>query len=66
MRQRGQRAICWPAPLALGVSIISGAPASSVTRSLSIIALSANDAPLSRWHQRQWQQWTTSGGVAMR
>jgi hypothetical protein len=43
-----------------------GAGPRSVTRSDSIIALSANAVPLSRWHQRQWQQWTNSGRVSMR
>ena len=66
MRQRGQRAIFWPLPLAEGVSTISGSPARSVTRSASIIAFSAKDAPDSRWHQRQWQQCTNSGRVSMR
>jgi hypothetical protein len=65
-RQRGQRAIRWPAPLADGVSTSSGAPLSSSTRSDSISALSANDAPLSRWHQVQWQQCTKSGRLARR
>ena len=39
---------------------------SRVTRSASIIAFSANDAPVSRWHQRQWQQWTKSGALSRR
>src|SRR5882672_10217979 len=43
-----------------------GEPPSSVTRSASIIALSAKEAPDSRWHQRQWQQWTKSGAVSTR
>lgn len=41
-------------------------PASRVTRSASIIAFRANEAPLSRWHQRQWQQWTDSRGDSRR
>jgi hypothetical protein len=48
-------------PLFDGVSTASGAPCSSTTRSDSIIAFSANEAPVSRWHQLQWQQWTNSG-----
>ena len=66
MRQVGQRRNFWPFPLAEGVSTTSGAPASRVTRSASIIAFSANDAPLSRWHQRQWQQCTKSGADIIR
>jgi len=27
------------------------------------MALSAKDDPVSRWHQRQWQQWTIIGPV---
>jgi hypothetical protein len=49
-----------------GVCTGSGAPASSVTRSASIMALSANALPLSRWHQRQWQQCTNSGASVSR
>jgi hypothetical protein len=30
------------------------------------MALSAKALPLSRWHQRQWQQWTNIGRVAIR
>jgi hypothetical protein len=56
----------WPAPLAEGVSTSSGSPLSSSTRSDSIIALSANEAPLSRWHHVQWQQWTKSGRLVRR
>jgi len=52
--------------LAEGVSTISGSPPSSVTLSASIIAFRANDAPLSRWHQRQWQQCTKSGRLSRR
>ncbi len=66
MRQTGQRAIRCPRPLAEGVSTISGSPASVSTRSLSIIAFSANAAPDSRWHQRQWQQCTINGAPCMR
>jgi hypothetical protein len=66
MRHRGQRAIFCPMPLCDGVSTSSGFAASSVRRSDSISALSANDAPVSRWHQRQWQQCTKSGAVSMR
>src|SRR4051794_40114626 len=66
MRHAGQRAIFCPLPLFEGVSTTSGAPWRSRTRSDSIIALSANDAPVSRWHQRQWQQCTKSGRVVMR
>jgi hypothetical protein len=43
-------------PLSEGVTMISGSPDIRSTRSASIMALSANDVPLSRWHQRQWQQ----------
>src|SRR5450755_1345487 len=53
MRQVGQRAIFCPAPLCDGVTTISGSPARTTTRSASIRALSANDAPVSRWHQRR-------------
>jgi len=60
-RQRGQRAIFCPLPLADGVSTISTSPCSSCTRSASINALSAKADPVSRWHQRQWQQCTNSG-----
>jgi hypothetical protein len=66
MRQDGQRAIFWPLPLFDGVSTISGAPESSSTRSASIIALRAKDAPVSRWHHVQWQQCTNSGRLVMR
>ena len=66
MRQRGQRQIFWPLPLADGVITISGSPASNSTRSASIMALSANAVPVSRWHQRQWQQCTNSGLDVMR
>ena len=38
----------------------------NVTRAASMTALSANDAPVSRWHQRQWQQWTMRGALVMR
>src|SRR3546814_18354152 len=60
-RQRGQRTIFCPLPLQDGVSTVSGWPPSSSTRAVSIIALSANALPVSRWHQRQWQQCTHSG-----
>jgi hypothetical protein len=53
-------------PLADGVITASGSPSSNSTRSASIMALSANDAPVSRWHQRQWQQCTNSGLDVMR
>jgi hypothetical protein len=64
--QRGQRAMRWPSPLAEGVSTTIGLPASSSTRSASIMAFNTKEAPLSRWHQRQWQQFTNSGAVRMR
>jgi hypothetical protein len=48
-------------PLLEGVFTSSGLPLSSSTRSASIIALWAKEAPVSRWHHRQWQQCTTSG-----
>jgi len=51
--QDGQRTIFWPLPLAEGVSIATGSPASNSTRSVSISALSAKAVPVSRWHQRQ-------------
>jgi hypothetical protein len=35
------------------VSINTGSAPSTVTRSASIIAFSAKEAPVSRWHQRQ-------------
>jgi hypothetical protein len=53
MRQMGQRMIFCPFPLFDGVFTVSGEPLSTTTRSASIIALSANDAPVSRWHHRQ-------------
>ena len=43
------------------VSVISGSPSRSLTLSASIRSLSAYDAPVSRWHQLQWQQCTKSG-----
>jgi hypothetical protein len=52
--------------LADGVSTSSGASPSSRTRSASISAFSAKLAPVSRWHQRQWQQCTNSGALVMR
>jgi hypothetical protein len=64
--QAGQRITVCPLPLSLGVRIASGLPASSSSRSLSIIAFTANALPLSRWHQVQWQQCTIIGGVVMR
>ena len=66
MRQRGQRLIRWPTPLSDGVSTISGSPLDRTTRSASISAFSAKAEPVSRWHQRQWQQCTKSGSVVMR
>src|SRR5258706_10044722 len=66
MRQLGQRAIFWPLPLRLGVSTSSTSPCSDCTRSDSISALSANAVPVSRWHQRQWQQCTNSGLLLIR
>ena len=48
------------------VELLIGVPASSTRRSVSIRALSAKEAPLSRWHQRQWQQCTNSGGASRR
>jgi hypothetical protein len=66
MRHLGQRAIFCPLPLADGVMTSSISPCSSCTRSASIIALSAKAVPVSRWHQRQWQQCTKSGRVSMR
>src|SRR3546814_9840743 len=59
------RTIFCPLPLQDGVSTVSGWPPSSSTRAVSIIALSANALPVSRWHQRQWQQCTNSG-IAVR
>jgi hypothetical protein len=53
-------------PLCEGVSDQLHLARKQRTRSASIIALSANDAPVSRWHQRQWQQCTNSGRVCMR
>src|SRR3546814_8693044 len=64
-RQRGQRTIFCHLPLQDGVSTVSGWPPSSTTRAVSIIALSANALPVSRCHQRQWQQCTTRG-IAVR
>ena len=58
----GQREILCPLPLALGVTTTSTSPSRSFTRSASIIAFRANAAPVSRWHQRQWQQCTIIGG----
>ena len=64
--QVGQRQIFWPLPLCEGVSTSSGWPWISSTRSVSITAFRANEAPVSRWHQRQWQACTTIGAVVMR
>jgi len=47
MQQFGQRQIFWPLPLFEGVKTISGLPCSNDTRSASIIAFSAKDAPVS-------------------
>jgi hypothetical protein len=58
--------MCWPRPLSDGVVITVGLPASNSTRSASTIALSANAAPVSRWHQRQWQQCTNIGAMVTR
>jgi hypothetical protein len=66
MRHLGQRAIFCPLPLCEGVSTISGSSARCTTRCASSIAFTANEAPLSRWHHRQWQQCTKSGAVSMR
>ena len=66
MRHLGQRLIFCPLPLADGVSTASTSPCSSCTRSASISAFSAKADPVSRWHQRQWQQWTNSGLVLRR
>ena len=55
----------WPRPLADGVSTRSTSPVTS-TAAVSIIAFSANDAPVSRWHQVQWQACTKSGLPVMR
>src|SRR5258706_8462962 len=66
MRHFGQRAIFWPLPLSEGVSTTSTSPPSSSTRSDSMSAFSAKEAPVSRWHQRQWQQWTNSGPELIR
>ena len=66
MRQVGQRTIFCPLPLFEGVFTACGVPLSTTTRSDSISALSANDAPVSRWHQRQWQQWTNIGALVIR
>jgi len=60
-RHLGQRQIFCPLPLFDGVSMHSGPPESSCTRSASIIALIANAEPVSRWHHVQWQQFTNSG-----
>src|SRR6266700_3286497 len=60
MRHVEQRAILWPLPLFEGVSMTSSSPCSRTTRSDSSIAFKANDDPVSRWHQRQWQQCTKS------
>ena len=49
-----------------GVITASGSPASSSTRSASIMALSTKAEPVSRWHQRQWQQCTNNGSEVMR
>src|ERR1700676_3521057 len=48
MRHLGQREIFCPFPLFEGVFTTSGSPSSRMTRSASIIALSANDAPALR------------------
>ena len=53
-----------PCRCSTGVSTTSTSPASSCTRSASIRALRANAVPVSRWHQRQWQQCTKSGRLA--
>jgi hypothetical protein len=66
MRHLGQRAIFCPLPLLDGVSTTSTSPAVSTTRSASIIAFSAKAVPVSRWHQRQWQQCTNIGLLVMR
>jgi hypothetical protein len=66
MRHRGQRAILCPLPLFEGVSTTSTSPLVTTTRSDSIIAFKANDAPVSRWHHVQWQQCTKSGFVSIR
>ena len=62
----GERLALYNVSLADGVSMTSTSPASNCTRSASISAFSANDAPVSRWHQRQWQQCTISGRVVIR
>jgi hypothetical protein len=62
----GQRAIFCPFPLFEGVFTTSGSPASGSTRDASITAFKANEAPVSRWHQRQWQQWTIIGSLVIR
>jgi len=46
----------WPLPLSLGVQTSSAAPWASSTRLASISAFSTKAEPVSRWHQRQWQQ----------
>ena len=51
---------------AVGVATTSTSPWASCTRSASIIAFSAYEDPVSRWHHRQWQQWTNSGAVVIR
>jgi hypothetical protein len=62
---RGTSRIFWPLPLNDGVFTVSGLPARSSTRSASIIAFIANAVPVSRWHQRQWQQCTKSGELVI-
>jgi hypothetical protein len=59
----GHRAIFWPLPLFDGVFTTSTSPSVTSTRSDSIMALSAKEAPVSRWHHVQWQQCTKSGRV---
>ena len=66
MRHLGQRQIFWPLPLSDGVITASGSPARSSTRSASIMALRTKAEPVSRWHQRQWQQCTNNGFDVMR
>ena len=48
------------------VELLAGAPERSSTRSVSISALITKAEPVSRWHQRQWQQCTKRGRLARR
>src|SRR5690606_31992430 len=48
-------------PLADGSTTRTTSPESRSTRDASTRALTANADPVSRWHQVQWQQWTSIG-----